>query len=88
MGTRLCKEWKNNFPTQLQFTVCVAYILGRISSMICVQGCDTGLHTHVSGIHNVSSVVYDTSVTSHLYQIRYDSRVMTPGCIAKYQLFY
>ena len=22
MGTRLCKEWENNFPTQLQFTVC------------------------------------------------------------------
>ena len=21
MGTRLCKEWENNFPTQLQFTV-------------------------------------------------------------------
>ena len=23
MGTRLCKEWENNFPTQLQFTVCM-----------------------------------------------------------------
>ena len=21
MGTRLCKEWENNFPTQLQFSV-------------------------------------------------------------------
>ena len=21
MGTRLCKEWENNFPTQLQYTV-------------------------------------------------------------------
>ena len=30
MGTRLCKEWENNFPTQLQYTVtypsCIQWI--------------------------------------------------------------
>ena len=32
MGTRLCKEWENNFPTQLQFTVTIRFrqVLARL----------------------------------------------------------
>ena len=39
MGTRLCTEWENNFPTQLQCTVLISYYLEWILELgLCIFG--------------------------------------------------
>ena len=67
--------------TCMYFSCVHHQFLDRISSVI--QGCNCS--THASGMWRQAfcpeCMIHHTSMMSHLYQIRYDSHMTTPGCV-------